>query len=202
MYLTGSPWRWPTVSCGYLSRWYGVRQWEGGRVTGPRRYRLALPHSNRWDYARCCSLIDDVVVGRSIEPTIRRRSGCRDGDDGRRWRFDRANRAFWSTVRVRMSEIAGRCRPRKEINKDQQRLGKYWQNTDRSSGRSSSTEVNERRRTLDSNNNNNNNNNNNKNNNNIVENTISANSFWHLAVFFFFFFAGFNVVWNEEPGLV
>ena len=54
MYLTGSPWRWCTVSCGYLSRWYGVRQWEGGRVTGPRRYRLALPHSNRWDYARCC----------------------------------------------------------------------------------------------------------------------------------------------------
>ena len=26
---------------------------EGGRFSGPRRHRLALPHSNCWDYALC-----------------------------------------------------------------------------------------------------------------------------------------------------
>lgn len=119
MYLTGSPWRWCTVSCGYLSRWYGVRQWEGGRVTGPRRYRLALPHSNRWDYARCCRWSMMLwLVGRSSPRFVVDR-GSRDGDDGRR-RFDRANRAFWSTVYAcqRLPDGADRERRSRKINKE------------------------------------------------------------------------------------
>lgn len=118
MCLTGSlNWRWSTVSCGYLSWWYWVGQWEGGRVTGPRRHRLALPHSNRWDYARCLSLIDGLVVwwywlvGRSTGPTHDSSSIVVSGwwrwPDGvsteRTEHFDRP----YGHVRG----LAGRCRP-------------------------------------------------------------------------------------------